>query len=58
MFTCVAVLITGLYFILTSQQRLSSTLTLVVGIVVAALAVLDLLGFSPARRGTPPQPPQ
>jgi hypothetical protein len=43
MLTSVAVLLAGIYLILKAVTHVDATLTLVFGIVVAALALVDLL---------------
>lgn len=43
MFTSIAVLIVGIWLVLSSQEPVSSALTLVLGIIVAVLAFVDLL---------------
>lgn len=43
MLTCIAVLLVGIWLILQSISPVNATLTLVFGIVVAALALVDLL---------------
>jgi uncharacterized membrane protein YqgA involved in biofilm formation len=43
MFTSVAVLIIGVWMIVSSQEPVSATLTLVLGVLVGILAFLDLL---------------
>jgi lipopolysaccharide export LptBFGC system permease protein LptF len=53
MLTALAVVLVGVYLILTSQSHVSSTGTLIWGIVVAALALFDLVGGLPARRAPP-----
>jgi hypothetical protein len=51
MLTSIAVILVGVWLIVTSQQRVSSTLTLIFGILVGLLALLDLLQpYWPARR--------
>ena len=46
MLTALAVVLVGIWLIMQSQQPVSSTLTLIFGIVAAALALFDLLGGS------------
>jgi multisubunit Na+/H+ antiporter MnhE subunit len=41
--TTLAVLLVGIWLVITSQQHLSSTATLLFGIVVGVLALVDLL---------------
>jgi hypothetical protein len=54
MLTSIAVVLVGVWLIVTSQQHVSSTLTLIFGIVVGLLALLDLLhGYWPAARRAP-----
>jgi multisubunit Na+/H+ antiporter MnhE subunit len=43
MLTCVAVLLVGVWLVVTSQQHVSSTLTLIFGIIVGVLALADLI---------------
>jgi hypothetical protein len=49
--TALAVVLVGIFLIVQSQTRVTSTLELLFGIVVAILAVLDLTGGVPWRRG-------
>lgn len=51
--TQLAVLLTGIYLIIQSQQPVSSTLTLIWGIVIVVLVLLDLAP-SRARWGRVP----
>jgi multisubunit Na+/H+ antiporter MnhE subunit len=43
MLTCLAVVLVGVWLIVSSQSRLSDTATLIFGIAVAVLALIDLL---------------
>lgn len=51
--TSLAVLLVGIWLVITSQSHVSSTGTLIFGIVVGALALVDLLRPYVANR--PPQ---
>jgi hypothetical protein len=53
MYTTIAVLITGIYFIIKSQTFVSTTATLVVGIAVVILAAIDLLAPRIVHRAPP-----
>lgn len=50
MLTSVAVVLAGAWLIIYSQEKPSTTLTLVFGILVVVLAVIDLLLVLRARR--------
>ena len=52
-FTPIAVLLVGIWMVITSQSHISDTGTLIWGVVVAALALLDLL--RPVYLRQPPQ---
>lgn len=54
MLLAIAVLIVGIWMVLTSQEPVSSGLTLVLGIIVAVLAFIELLPALRARTGAPP----
>lgn len=45
MLTCLAVIFVGVWLILQSQGPLESTVTLIFGLVVAILALVDFLGL-------------
>lgn len=54
MLTSLAVVLVGIWLVIQSQQPVSSTLTLIFGIAVAALALIDVLrgsGYPLTRRG-------
>lgn len=48
--TQLAVILLGLYLVLTSQNPVSSTLTLLWGIIVVVLVLLDLRSYITSRR--------
>lgn len=51
MFTAIAMVLVGVWLIVTSQGHVSTTVTLIFGIAATALAVLDLTrGYWPANR--------
>lgn len=54
MLTAIAVLLAGIWLILQSISPVQSTLTLIFGIVIAALALVDLLN---GRVALPPRSP-
>ena len=48
--TAIAVIVVGAWMILSSQTSVSTTLTLIFGIAVVALAALELVGYRLPRR--------
>jgi hypothetical protein len=51
--TQLAVILTGIYLIIVSQEAVSSTLTLIWGIVIVVLVLLDLAPARARWRGVP-----